>query len=149
VGYRGYERGHQVLTPPATARLELSSDPAFRGDPQFQNPEQLLLAAASSCQLLSFLALAAQAGIDVLAYRDDAEAQMPVTAGPMRITRVVLRPQITVAAGTDLEQVRELVARGHDGCYVANTLNAELLLEPTIFEVAVDESVAESKVVQR
>jgi organic hydroperoxide reductase OsmC/OhrA len=152
-GYRDYGRGHEVLTPPAGARLELSSDPAFRGDPQFQNPEQLLLAAASSCQLLSFLALAAQAGIDVREYQDDAEAQMPVTAGPMRITRVVLRPQITVAAGTDLGQVRELVGRAHDGCYVANTLNAEMLLEPTIVAVDVAESVAESaaesKAVQR
>ena len=131
-GYRGYGRTHQVSTPPAAAGLELSADPAFRGDPEQQNPEQLLLAAASSCQLLSFLALAAQAGVDVQNYQDDAEAEMPTTAERMRITRITLRLRITVAAGTDLDLVRQLVERGHEGCYIANTLTADVLIEPTI-----------------
>jgi len=50
-GYEVYERAHRVLIPPAEAELLLSSDPAFKGDGQLANPEQLLLAAASSCQL--------------------------------------------------------------------------------------------------
>ena len=62
---------------PPTAHLELSSDPAFGGRPERLNPEQLLLMAASSCQLLSFLAVAARARLDVIAYEDEAEAMMP------------------------------------------------------------------------
>ena len=90
------------------------------------------MAAASSCQLLSFLALAAQAGIDVVRYEDDAEAFMPVTREPMRITRIVLRPRITVAKGSDLDRVGVLVFAAHDGCYIANTLNADVELLPDI-----------------
>jgi organic hydroperoxide reductase OsmC/OhrA len=131
-GYRGFSRAHRVVTPPAAAQIEVSADPSFRGDPQLQNPEQLLLAAASTCQLLSFLALAAQAGLDVVGYQDDAEAVMPATGERIRITQVTLRPQILVAAGTDITQVPELVDRAHDGCYIANTLNAEMVLEPAI-----------------
>ncbi|MBA3523886.1 MAG: OsmC family protein [Geodermatophilaceae bacterium] len=134
VGYRDYDRGHRLRTPPAELELALSSDPHFRGDPRRTNPEQLLLAAASSCQLLSFLALAARAGIDVTAYADHAEAEMPVVAAAMRITRVVLRPHIVVAAGTDLGRVRSLVDEAHGSCYVANTLNAEMVIEATITE---------------
>lgn len=135
VGYADYGRSHQVLTPPAEAELELSADSAFRGDPALANPEQLLLAAASSCQLLSFLALAAQARIDVVAYDDDAEAVMPVGTSPMRITQVVLRPHIVVAPGVDLDQVRQLVAQAHDGCYIANSLNAEIVIDPRVEHV--------------
>lgn len=131
-GYRAYSRTHQVSTPPATAGFEVSADTPFGGDSQFVNPEQLLLAAASSCQLLSFLALAARAGVDVVRYEDDAEAVMPVTRGRMRITRIVLRPRIVVAAGTDLKQVTDLVSAAHDSCYVANTLTAEVALEPAV-----------------
>lgn len=131
-GYRGYDRTHRVSTPPANHDLTVSADPSFRGDPTVVNPEQLLLAAASSCQLLSFLALAAQAGVDVVDYRDDAEAEMPVTSGPMRITLVTLRPRILVAPGTDVGRVHDLVGRAHDTCYIANTLTAELHVEPTI-----------------
>jgi organic hydroperoxide reductase OsmC/OhrA len=47
-GYDGYDRGHEVRAAPAEAVLALSGDPAFRGDPRRLNPEQLLVAAASS-----------------------------------------------------------------------------------------------------
>src|SRR5207302_6235228 len=69
-GYEQYERDHTAAAPPAAARLELSGDPAFRGDPGRLNPEQLLVMAASSCQLLSFLAAAARARVDVIGYQD-------------------------------------------------------------------------------
>ena len=132
VGYDAYDRTHRVGTPPAESELELSSDPAFRGTADLANPEQLLLASASSCQLLSFLAMAARSRIDVVAYDDNAEAVMPEDDKPVRITRITLRPHIVVAAGADLERVRRLVSRAHGGCYIANTLNAELVIEPVI-----------------
>jgi organic hydroperoxide reductase OsmC/OhrA len=135
-GYRGYSRNHEVAAPPAVTELKLSADATFGGDADRLNPEQLLLAAASSCQLLSFLALAANAGIEVLHYEDDADAVMPSAKDRMRITRIVLRPQIVVAASTDLKRVKQLVAQAHDGCYVANTLNADVVLEPAIEHVA-------------
>jgi organic hydroperoxide reductase OsmC/OhrA len=135
VGYDAYDRTHRVATPPAAETLVLSSDPAFRGTADLANPEQLLLAAASSCQLLSFLAMAARSRIDVLAYEDDAEAVMPEDQQPIRITRIALRPRIVVAAGADLDRVRRLVAKAHDDCFIANTVNAEVIIEP-IIEVA-------------
>ena len=58
-GYEAYDRGHEASAPPAAAVLLLSADPGFRGDPGRLNPEQLVVLAASSCQLLSFLAVAA------------------------------------------------------------------------------------------
>lgn len=131
-GYDAYDRTHSVEVPPAALELVLSSDPAFGGDAQLANPEQLLLAAASSCQLLSFLAIAARSRVDVLAYHDDADAVMPEDETPTRITRITLRPRITVAAGADPDRIRRIVERAHDGCFIANTLNAEVVLEPTI-----------------
>lgn len=131
-GYGEYQRAHRVAIPPASTELHLSADPAFRGDPALPNPEQLLLAAASSCQLLSFLALAALAGIDVVGYEDHAEAIMPAARGPMRITQVALRPQIVVASGVDLEHVYPLVEQAHEDCFIANSLSAEVLLDPTV-----------------
>ena len=132
VGYDDYDRTHRVVTPPADGGLVLTSDPAFRGNPALTNPEQLLLAAASSCQLLSFLAMAARSRIDVVSYDDDAEAVMPEDVRPVRITRITLRPRIVMAAGADLEKARKLVGRAHHACYVANTVNAEIVIEPVI-----------------
>lgn len=132
VGYQHYDRTHDLQVPGVAGTTSLSADPAFLGDPALTNPEQLLLAAASSCQLLSFLAVAARSRLDVVAYEDDAEAVMPEDITPMKITKIVLRPRIVVAAGTDHDRVRRVVALAHDACFIASTLDTETVVEPTI-----------------
>jgi organic hydroperoxide reductase OsmC/OhrA len=132
VGYDAYDRTHHLACPPATAALRVASDPAFGGDPSLLNPEQLLLAAAASCQLLSFLAVAARARLDVVAYRDDAEAVMDESDRPARITTITLRPRITLRPGPSEEQVRHLVEVAHRECYIANSLRSEIIVEPCI-----------------
>jgi len=130
-GYQEYGRAHDLVCPPAHATLQLSSDPSFRGDSSRLNPEQLLVGAASSCQLLSFLAVAARARIDVISYVDDAEGEMPDHGGAMSIERIVLRPHIVVASTTSEARLRHLVEVAHRECYIANSLRAEILVEPT------------------
>jgi organic hydroperoxide reductase OsmC/OhrA len=132
VGYDNYDRGHSMRCPPADTVMSVSSDPAFHGDATRLNPEQLLLAAAVSCQLLAFLAVAARARIDVLGYEDSAEADMPEDDMPMRITAIRLRPRITVAQGTDPERVHKLVEIAHKECFIANSLSAAMDIRATI-----------------
>ena len=131
-GYEDYDRAHRVSCPPAGAQLRLSSDPAFGGDHALLNPEQLLLAAASSCQMLSFLAYAARARIDVVSYVDEAEAVMPEDDEPVRITAIVLRPRIVIAGDADEARVRHLVERAHEACFIANSLKSEITIEAEI-----------------
>ncbi|GAB3581581.1 OsmC family protein [Calidifontibacter terrae] len=132
-GYEAYDRTHQVAASGAPA-LSLTADPTFGGDPALLNPEQLLLAAASSCQLLSFLAVAARARVDVVSYADDASAEMPPEPVPMRITRIVLRPQVTVRAGARATQQRieHLLEVAHRECFIANSLATQIDLEPVV-----------------
>jgi organic hydroperoxide reductase OsmC/OhrA len=132
VGYEGYERAHMASAPPATQQLELSSDPAFRGDPNLLNPEQLVVLAAASCQLLTFLYVAAQAHVDVIHYEDEAVGVMPEKDLPMRITSISLRPTIRVAPGTSVDQVKLLVEIAHRECFVANSLRTEIIITPTV-----------------
>ena len=132
VGYDDYRRAHSGSAPPAAAEFALTADPAFRGEPERANPEQLLVLAAVSCQLLSFLAVAARARVDVLEYDDDAEAEMDMDDRPARITRITLRPRIVVAAGTTRDRIEHLVEVAHRECFIANSLRSEMTIEPTI-----------------
>lgn len=132
VGYDDYVRTHRAGTPPAAAEPTLSSDPAFRGDPALMNPEQLLVLAAVSCQLLAFLAVAARARIDVVAYEDQGEGFMPEDDPPLRITRIELRPRITIAGSVPESRVRRLVNLAHRECYIANSLRTDVTVTPTI-----------------
>lgn len=131
VGYDHYVRAHEISAAPAEANLKLSGDPAFRGDARLINPEQLLVMAASSCQLLSFLAVAARKRLDVIEYEDHAEGFMPEDDKPVRITRIVLKPRIVAKSGTK-EAVLKAVEIGHHECYIANSLKTDIQVEPEI-----------------
>ena len=133
-GYEAYSRDHEVVTPAGAPAIALSGDAAFGGDGARTNPEQLIVAAASSCQLLSFLARAARARIEVVAYEDEAVGEMPEDDQPLRIVSILLRPRITVAAGTDLDRVRKLVMQAHEDCYVASSLRTQIVIEPELLE---------------
>lgn len=132
LGYDAYDRRHRASAPPAGAVVSLSGDPAFGGDPDLLNPEQLLVLALASCQLLSFLAVAARARVDVVGYEDRAEGAMPEAAGPARITEVVLRPHITVRPPATEARVRRLVEVAHKECFIANSVTSRVVLQPAI-----------------
>jgi organic hydroperoxide reductase OsmC/OhrA len=131
LGYEHYNRAHTVSAPPAEAELTVTTGEA-KGDPRQLNPEQLVVMAASSCQLLWFLHLAAKARIDVVEYEDHAEAEMPEDEEPVRITRIVLRPRIVVASDAPDERVVHLSELAHERCYIANSLTSEVSVEPRV-----------------
>ncbi len=129
-GIRACSREHSAELSPGTS-LALTADPAFRGDPDLPNPEQLPVVAASSCQLLSFLGAASRAGVDVLDYEDDAAGGMPADSTPMSITQIELRPRIRVR-GADEARVQELIEQAHRNCFIANSLRSEIRISPRI-----------------
>ncbi len=131
-GYRDYRREY-VLTSAGKPPLTGSADRAFFGDPGLPNPEDLLLAALSSCHLLSYLALAARAGIVVVAYRDHADGVMAENGwGGGRFTRVTLRPDVVVADAGDVERAVALHEDAARACYIAASVNFPVGHEPTV-----------------
>lgn len=133
-GYRSFSREHTASLTTMTD-LPLSADAAFRGDAELTNPEQLLVVAASSCQMLSFLGAAARAGVDVVSYEDSARGTMPLGSSPTSITDIELRPVIRVR-GAEREVVEGLVHQAHEHCYIANSLRSEVRVNPRVEVIA-------------
>ena len=135
-GWDGYDRAHTALAPPAEQEVRLTTGEAH-GDPAILNPEQLLVMAASSCQMLWFLHLAAKARIDVVAYEDEAEGIMRADDDPgAGISELTLRPRITVSGEAPEERVLKLVGTAHEHCNIANSLRSEMRIEPSIQRAA-------------
>ena len=121
--YRSYSREH-VVTADGPPRLDGSADRAFRGDPARWNPEQLLLAAASQCHMLSYLHQAAMNGVVVLGYVDRPAAVMREDgAGGGRFTEIVLRPEVTISAGSDRDIAERIHHDANRTCFIAASLN--------------------------
>jgi organic hydroperoxide reductase OsmC/OhrA len=131
LGWDNYDRVHSATAPPAGQEIQITTGESH-GDPSILNPEQLLVMSASSCQMMSFLHLAAKARIDVVAYDDEATGVMPEGDKPLRIAEITLRPRITVAGDASEERVRKLVHTAHEHCFIANSLNSAMSIEPTV-----------------
>jgi organic hydroperoxide reductase OsmC/OhrA len=98
-----------------------------------------VVVATSSCQLLSFLAIAARARVQVLEYEDHAEAQMPEEDKPLRLTQITLRPRIVIGPGAKEERVLRFTEMAHKQCYIANSLSTDVVVEPKV-EIRAKES---------
>lgn len=102
-------------------------------DPSAVDPEEALVAAASSCHLLTFLYVAAKAGWQVDRYADDAVGHMARNEqGRQAITRIVLKP-VAHFGGGRVPSVAELEAlhhAAHEQCYIANSIRSEIVCEP-------------------
>jgi organic hydroperoxide reductase OsmC/OhrA len=131
LGWESYDRQHTAAAPPAEQLVRLTTGES-KGDPAVLNPEQLLLMAASSCQMLSFLHVAAKARVDVVEYRDDATALMPEDDPPVRITEITLRPVIAVRSDAPDERIHRLADVAHEHCFVANSLSSTVTVEPQV-----------------
>jgi organic hydroperoxide reductase OsmC/OhrA len=129
--YTAYERAHEI-TAEGKPAIPGSSDPAFRGDKTRYNPEELLVASLSACHMLWFLHLCADAHVVVTAYADKASGTMKLTAdGGGHFTEVTLKPAVTIKEGCDPRLAEELHHRAHHLCFIANSMNFPVGVEPT------------------
>jgi len=130
-----YSRAHQWsfdggITVPASAsplvvRAPLSVAEAI-------DPEEALVAAASSCHMLWFLSLAAKQGFVVESYVDEPFGVMEKNEkGKLAFSRITLRPKIQFSA-EKLPSPAELGAlhhTAHEECYIANSIKCEIVVE--------------------
>ena len=130
--YRGYERAHETRGEGKPV-IPGSSDPAFRGDRSRWNPEELVVSALSTCHMLSYLHLCAVGGIVVSEYIDNAEGVLETNKdGGGHMTRVLLKPVVTITSAADIERAKSLHHNAHEKCFIASSVNFPVECEPTV-----------------
>lgn len=134
--YRAYDRAYEIEVVDKPVIMG-SSDPTFRGDQTKYNPEELLVAAISSCHLLWYLHLCADAGVIVVDYQDFAVGKMNETQnGSGKFTKVVLQPQVTITNQSSIEQAQQLHQAAHQFCFIANSVNFPIICQPSITQLS-------------
>lgn len=129
--YQAYSRNHEIAAS-GKPTLPGSSDPAFRGDCTRYNPEELLVAALSTCHMLAYLHLCADAGVVVTGYVDRACGVMTETAdGGGRFVEVVLHPEIMLADERHRDRAMMLHDDAHHHCFIASSVNFPVRCEPS------------------
>ena len=95
------------------------------------DPEEALVASASSCHMLTFLYLAARAGFNVAAYTDNAVGEMATLEdGRQWVSRITLDPQIEwLGDEPDTEALAKLHHDSHEMCFIANSIKSEIVVK--------------------
>ena len=130
--YDTYSRDHELAMGAGTT-LAASAAAEYRGNAERANPEDLLVAALSSCHMLTFLAICARQQHVVDRYDDEAEGHLEKGPdGRTWVTRVVLRPRVQFATGTEVDEraLATLHAGAHRGCFIASSVKTQVTVEP-------------------
>ena len=101
-------------------------------DPAGVDPEEALVAALSSCNMLWFLSIAARRGYVVDDYTDDAVGVMGKSAeGKVMMTTCTLRPAIRFAGERQPspEELDALHHEAHEKCFIANSVKTQVRVE--------------------
>ena len=101
-------------------------------DPKGVDPEEAFVASLSACHMLFFVDFARRAGFTVDEYVDQAQGLLEQRAdGKTAMTRVELHPRIAWAGtAPDDAAIAELHHRAHEACFIANSVNTEVTVEP-------------------
>ncbi|MGH8620603.1 MAG: OsmC family protein [Burkholderiales bacterium] len=125
--YKTYSRDHLWVV--NGNDVPASATTAYLGNPSRVDPEAALVAALSSCHMLTFLALAANKGFVVESYEDAAVGHLEKNvAGKLAITRVELHPKIAYGGSkqptaADLDWLHD---KAHKECFIANSVTTEV-----------------------
>jgi len=103
------------------------------------DPEEALVAAVSSCHMLFFLSFAAKQGFVVDRYLDEAVGTMTRNdRDKLYVSKILLNPDVTFS-GSQQPSEHELDAlhhRAHEECYIANSVKAEVTVQPKLLHQA-------------
>lgn len=130
-----YSRGHTwsfdggIMVPgsssPLSVRLPYSVAEAI-------DPEEALVAALSSCHMLTFLYVAAKQGFVVDEYVDNGVGEMTKNEnGKFWVSKVTLAPAITFSGEKrpSSKELDELHHLAHEECYIANSVKSEVVVQ--------------------
>lgn len=112
--------------------IQASAAPEYKGNKHNVNPEESLLAALSSCHMLTFLAIAHLKRLPVTSYADNATAELSKNdAGKLAVTKMVLNPKVIFADGVEVsrETIEKIHEKAHANCFIANSLATDIQIK--------------------
>jgi peroxiredoxin-like protein len=110
-----------------------SAPPEFGGQPGLWSPEQLLLVAAGSCFMSTFVAVAEHNKLTVIGYKAEAEGRLEKIPGQgYRFTEILLRPVVTVEKEEDTALAQRLLEKAEKHCIVRNALSVPVRVKSDV-----------------
>lgn len=111
--------------------FRVASPPEFKGEAGVWSPEDLFVASVNICTMTTFLSMAERAKLSLSSYTSTAQGTLELVEGSFRFTRIVIRPQVRVAADL-VGQAEKLMHDAHAKCLISNSMKCEVRVEATV-----------------
>lgn len=112
--------------------IRVSTPPELRGPQGNWSPEELYIASVESCLMLTFLSLARSRQLQFAAYESRAEGVLEPVYGKQVVSRITVRPRVTVKSQGEREKAQGILANLHEHCFISNSIESEVTLEPEV-----------------
>ena len=113
--------------------LPVASPPAFGGPAGVWSPEHLFVLAAATCWMTTFLAVARNSKLEFGAV--DCPGTGTLEKGDDRrfsISRIVLRPRVTILKEEDRERTMRLIEKAEAACLISNSMKSTVTIEAEV-----------------
>ena len=118
--------------------ITVATPPEFpEGIPGIWSPEHLLVSAASSCLMTTFLAIASNSKLEFNAFRCESSGKLEQTDEGIWLTEILLKPVIELKSEKDQERALRIIQKAEAACLISKSIRSKIILEPKILIAAV------------
>jgi peroxiredoxin-like protein len=128
IGRNGLVSAEGVVEPTIT----FSAPVEFRGESGHWTPEHFLMAAAASCFVVTFSAMAESSKLNFLGLEVSVDGKLGIIDGRLRFAEVIMRPKLTVVVNDDFERGNRILERAERGCLIARSLACPVKMEALV-----------------
>ncbi|MBT8142683.1 MAG: OsmC family peroxiredoxin [Gammaproteobacteria bacterium] len=117
--------------------FEAAPPAAFGGPGNLWSPEDLLMAAAANCLVLSFKAIARASKLEWLSIECESRGTLDKVERKLLFTKVLSTVKLRIPQDGSVEKAEKLLHKAEAACLVTNSMSAEVELECEVVNVPV------------
>ncbi len=127
------DRIGDASSPELNDTIEVATPPEFpKGVANIWSPEHFLVAAANSCLMTTFLAIAENSKLEFIDFQSKASGKLEVVEGKYMISEITMRPTITIPDAQQKEKAERILVKSEAACLISNSLKSKIVFEPTV-----------------
>jgi peroxiredoxin-like protein len=130
-----WEEGRRgtLTSPDLTNQITVATPPEFpKGEPNIWSPEHLYVAAANSCLMTTFLAIAENSKLDFVSFNSNALGKLEKIDGDYMISEIELKPVVVLKNEKDRERALRIIEKSEKACLISNSMKSKIVLSPEV-----------------
>jgi peroxiredoxin-like protein len=122
-----------LSSPVLNNTIEVATPPDFpKGIPGIWSPEHFLVAAANSCLMTTFLAIAENSHFPFVSFHSHAKGKVETVDGKLMLNEIELTPTVVITDLAQQEKAIRILHKAEAACLISNSLKSTVLLHPIV-----------------